>query len=167
MGHKAFFFYDPPYIERGKDLYLNQYTVNDHKAVAAQIEQVENPCVVTYDYEGAIAHGLYPSFHRISYHLSYSAQKRYGSREVMFVSSRLKLPSTWGVLPFNMAADRSEYPFYGVVETMKEEPPRQPNAEEGPSATERFVKALKTVLTVPKSAVPNPFKKDLPKKKTQ
>jgi hypothetical protein len=37
--------------------------------------------------------------------------------------------------------------------------------EEGPQAAARFMKALGAVLTVPKSAVSNPFKKTKKKRK--
>ena len=117
LGPDAFVFYDPPYIERGKNLYLNEYTLEGHLALAAKVSQLDNPWVVTYDYEAAVQGGLYPSCQRLAYHLSYTTQEKYRGKEVMFVSRRLRLPAAWEtVSPFNMAANRSDHPLYGVVE---------------------------------------------------
>jgi DNA adenine methylase len=113
LGPKTFAFYDPPYIENGEDLYLNDYELDDHRRLAAKVSRLKVPWVVTYD-RGAVKLGIYPSQRRLTYGLSYSAQSRYEGREVMFFADHLKLPPSWqksGRIALSPAA--SPFPVYG------------------------------------------------------
>lgn len=165
LGKSGFAFYDPPYIENGHDLYLNDYTIDGHRELSNEVAKLEVPWVVTYDYS-AVRHRLYPRCRRVAYGLRYTANGRHEGKEVMFVSKSLALPKDWQRSePFLMSAlsvrSSKKAVVYGMMERMR---PR-PEMIEGSQAGERFIGALKTVLNVPKSAVPVPFKKPTPKGK--
>lgn len=116
LQRRSFVFYDPPYIENGELLYLNDYTMDDHVRLATRVNELGQPWLVTYDY-AAIRARLYPSHRRLVYALPYSAQKRYAGKEVMFLSHGLAVPQDWLAPSRRVAMHRaySPYPLHGMM----------------------------------------------------
>lgn len=154
LGANSFSFYDPPYIENGEDLYLNEYDIEGHRQLAYRVSELRQPWVVTYD-SAAVRANLYPMQRRLIYGLQYTAQSRYEGREVMFLANGLQVPESWlksrriQLSKLYGRGDKEDRVVYGMMENMKP----QPAMSEGPEALARFRKAMKIIASVPKGTV--------------
>ena len=112
-------FYDPPYIERGHSLYLDNYVLDDHRRLANRVSSLRQPWIVTYDYDASVGHELFPRHRCLKFELSYSAQSRHHGREAMFLADCLRLPEEWDEeeVVVSMSAAKSDHPVFGQLKT--------------------------------------------------
>jgi DNA adenine methylase len=104
FGRNSLAFFDPPYIDNADDeLYLNNYEIADHVALAARIERLRTPWIVTYD-EAALEQQMFENQRRIVYWLHYTSQDRYEGKEVMYLSGNLEVPRLTTLLTNRMRA---------------------------------------------------------------
>lgn len=88
---------DPPYYERGRDLYYDFYRDDDHADLASYIrnEMGERFWIVSYDNVDAIK-SLYGGFRRAIYNVGYSARGSRMGSEAMFFSPYMNVPDLVG-----------------------------------------------------------------------
>ena len=95
-GAKTLVYLDPPYFNKGPDLYPNFYKHDDHAGVAEAVHQLRGVSwIVSYDDVPPI-HELYAGDPRLQYSVGYSARDRSRGREAMFSSAGLTLPAVAG-----------------------------------------------------------------------
>ena len=96
----VFIYLDPPYFQKGADLYMNFYSKKDHEKLSKFVRSLEKKWMVSYDNHDFILN-LYAEHNRIVYKLSQAASNRIGdeilvfSKQISFIESitNLKSPS--------------------------------------------------------------------------
>lgn len=96
-GAKTLIYLDPPYYDRGRELYYDYYRPSDHKALAEFIgsKMADRHWLVSYDNVAPIKE-LYGGFRSIVYTVGYSARENRKGREVMFFAPSLDIPELVG-----------------------------------------------------------------------
>lgn len=89
LPNKTLIYLDPPYYLKGRALYKNYYSYEDHVAVFNVITKINrHKWIVSYDNVDTIR-DLYKKYRYISYSLTYSAAKHFRGSEVMFFCDEL------------------------------------------------------------------------------
>jgi len=92
---KPFVYLDPPYYAKGRDLYLNYYSADDHAELASYMKQQKRfPWIMSYDRAPEIAK-LYDQFRQVRFWLDYSARERREGNEVMIFRHDTAFPKAW------------------------------------------------------------------------
>lgn len=92
---KSLIYLDPPYYVKGRGLYRNFYSHDDHVGIAQilQSKAYKHAWIVSYDNVQEICQ-MYHKSRSFTYGLNYSVQERYVGSEVMFFSRKLRVPES-------------------------------------------------------------------------
>lgn len=92
---KTFVYLDPPYFNKGRDLYLNHYKENDHAALARVLPRKGSfSWVMSYDDVPQIRQ-LYRTLRQVRFDLGYSARACRKGNELLILHPGLVLPPAW------------------------------------------------------------------------
>jgi DNA adenine methylase len=80
---RTFIYLDPPYYQKGADLYMNYFTDKDHIDLSNVVKKIKNPWLVSYDNQPFIL-DLYAQYQRVVYQLSQCASNRVGDEVLIF-----------------------------------------------------------------------------------
>lgn len=86
----AFFYLDPPYVEKGPDLYKNSFTPNDHKLLRDKVASLNNKWFITYD-DNEYIEKLYKIYKLDRFELNYSISTARKGVEISIYGPGVKL----------------------------------------------------------------------------
>lgn len=90
---RTLIYLDPPYYAKGRQLYLDYYRPDDHRAIANEICKGSQSFnwLVSYDNVVPIK-PLYSAFRAVEYDINYSARSASVGSEIIFFDNDLKIP---------------------------------------------------------------------------
>ena len=89
----VFFYFDPPYYNKGQKLYKNFFTPQDHKRICDVItNEIASPWIITYDDVSQIAK-MYSDYEMRHFDLTYSAANKGTASELMIFSDIASCPT--------------------------------------------------------------------------
>ena len=89
----ALIYFDPPYFNKGKQLYMNFFGFQDHKRIESIIrENVNCDWIITYDVAPEIE-SIYTAYSMSLYDLNYSVSKKCKASELMIFKDGIGIPS--------------------------------------------------------------------------
>ena len=84
---EIFIYLDPPYYQKGANLYMNFYSKEDHKKLSLNVQKLQKKWIVSYDNHEFILN-LYSEKRKLVHKLSQSASNRIGD-EIFIFSKRI------------------------------------------------------------------------------
>ena len=91
LPESAFFCVDPPYVNKGSELYRSYYDSSDHAVLAERVLQMDNPWIVTYDKDPVVA-SLYERRRQFEFDVNYSLETKRRGTELLILSKGLRVP---------------------------------------------------------------------------
>lgn len=92
LPSNTFFYLDPPYYVKGKGLYMNYYTDQDHKDIANAVSSINNGrWIISYDNVPFIRN-LYSKYRQKIFKLNYSASNSGMGEEIMIFCDNIIIP---------------------------------------------------------------------------
>lgn len=93
FGDNVFYYFDPPYYNKGQKLYKNFFTHEDHQRIRDVIlQEITAPWIITYDDVDEIAN-IYHDFPIRKFDLTYSAANKGRASELMIFSDIQSCPT--------------------------------------------------------------------------
>lgn len=88
----ALVYFDPPYFNKGKQLYMNFFTYEDHVRIEKMIKECVNcDWIITYDDAPEIAK-IYDGYNLKRYDLNYSVYEKKKASEIIIFKNKLMIP---------------------------------------------------------------------------